>query len=207
MTEVTTRYVEAIELARSAHSGQYRKGTRIPYLYHLLAVSSLVLEFGGDEDQAIAGLLHDLIEDCGTAHLADLQQRFGPRVSRIVLDCTDGDAEQKRAAITLEERRADWRSRKLRYIAHLRDADPASLLVSACDKLHNARAIVADLEHPGVGSAVFERFTAGQAGTLAYYHSLALVMTERDAAPARQLELTVARMHGLAGTSLREALS
>ncbi len=207
MTTLTQRYSEAVELARHAHSGQFRKGTKIPYLYHLLAVSSLVLEFGGDEDQAIAGLLHDLIEDCGEVYLSDVQARFGPRVAGMVQDCSDGSAEQKGAARTPDERRADWKRRKLQYLAHLSDAGPGSLLVSACDKLHNARAIVADLEDPAVGNQVFERFTAGAAGTLAYYHSLAVLMAQREVAPARQLELTVARMHRHAGAELRLVLT
>lgn len=167
MTVLTDRYTRAVDYARDAHATQTRKGTQIPYLYHLLAVSSLVLEFGGNEDQAIAALLHDVVEDCGAAHEAAIRSQFGDPVAAIVLACTDGTAECK-AEHAPEDRRADWTARKERYIAHLAHASEEVLLVSCCDKLHNARAIVQDLENPAVGVAVFQRFTGGKSGTLWY---------------------------------------
>lgn len=214
MTQLTERYTRAVDYARTAHAAHYRKGTAIPYLYHLLGVSSMVLEYGGDEDQAIAGLLHDVLEDCGHEHDARIEAAFGPGVIAIVRDCTDGTAGDKAAATTPEAKRADWQRRKLAYLAHLADEPEASLLVGACDKLHNARAIVADLEG-ATGAAVFERFTAGREGTLRYYEAIAGLLKRRapDAGNPRFGELvdafdrTVARMHALAGAATREALA
>lgn len=152
---------DAAALAFRLHADQRRKGTAIPYLSHLMAVSALVLEHGGDEEQAVAALLHDAIEDCGAEHEATIAERFGPRVAAIVRACTDAEVFPK----------PPWRARKEAYLAHLEHAGPDALLVSACDKLHNARAIVEDLrEH---GPAMMSRFNAGLDGTLWYYRALA----------------------------------
>ena len=156
-----TRLAEAAELAFRLHAGQRRKGTSIPYIAHLMAVAALVLEHGGDEDQAIAALLHDAIEDCGPEHEAVIAARFGPRVAGIVRACTDAEVLPK----------PPWRARKEAYIAHLDHAPREALLVSACDKLHNARAILADLR--AEGPSVFDRFRGGREGTLWYYATLA----------------------------------
>ncbi len=206
MTQLTERYTAAFDLVRREHAGQVRKGSKVPYVYHLLAVSSLVLEFGGNEDQAIAGLLHDLIEDCGEGHRDTVRKNFGDVVADIVEACTDGSAESKGQHTDPEARLHDWQRRKLAYLSTLRGKDHAMLLVSACDKLHNARAIVVDLETPEIGLDVFARFTAGQSGTLRYYHSLAVLFAQRGVKPARQLEATVARMHQLAGDAQRMPL-
>lgn len=206
MTAITQRFTHALDYARIAHAAQFRKGTEIPYLYHLMGVASLVLEHGGNEDQAIAGLLHDLIEDCGEPHADMIRAQFGDAVAKIVRDCTDGSAEQKKENTNAQSRREDWIRRKLRYIAHLEHADKTTLLVSGCDKLHNARAILGDLENPTVGAAVFERFTARRDGTLAYYQSLAEILTRRAAPMALAFERTVARMQELAGASERRGL-
>ena len=203
MTLLTERYTRAVDYARVAHAAHYRKGSGIPYIYHLLAVSSLVIEFGGSEDQAIAGLLHDVIEDCGAQHGPRLREQFGANVARLVDACTDGTAEQKADHADPEARRQDWLRRKQAYLQHLSEADDEVLLVSGCDKLHNARAIVADLEDPAVGVAVFDRFTAKRDGTLRYYHGLSEIFTTRGAAAARVLEAEVARMHALAGEAER----
>ena len=146
---------------------------------HLLAVATLVIEHGGSEDQAIADLLHDTIEDCGNAHETAIRVRFGDAVAQIVLACTDGTAEANSAVADAEARRHDWQTRKQDYLAHLADAPDHVLLVSACDKLHNARAVVRDLEDPAVGPAVFERLTGGVAGTLWYYRALAALFAAR----------------------------
>jgi GTP pyrophosphokinase len=152
---------DAAALAFRLHADQRRKGTAIPYLAHLMAVSALVLEHGGDQEQAVAGLLHDAIEDCGAEHEVTIAAQFGPRVAAIVRACTDAEVFPK----------PPWRARKEAYLAHLEHAGPDALLVSACDKLHNARAIVEDLrEH---GPAMMSRFNAGLDGTLWYYRSLA----------------------------------
>ena len=142
MITLGQRFTDAVDYARVAHAGQVRKGAGTPYLYHLLAVSSLVLEYGGDEDQAIAGLLHDVIEDCGEQHDPILLAKFGESVIEIVRDCTDGTEESKKQATSPEEKQANWWNRKLKYIEHLRKEPDRSLLVSGCDKLHNARAII-----------------------------------------------------------------
>ena len=154
MTALSPRFTEAVDYARHAHATQYRKGTQIPYLYHLLGVASLVLEHGGDEDQAIAGLLHDVLEDCGSEHEDPIRARFGAKVIEIVLACTDGSVEDKAAAEAAGSKLENWRRRKLAYLTQLRSKPDHTLLVSGCDKLHNARAILGDLEHPEVGSVM-----------------------------------------------------
>lgn len=207
MTILTKRFTDTLDYARVAHAAQVRKGSSIPYLYHLLGVASLVIEFGGDEDQAIAGLLHDVIEDCGEPHRALVRAQFGDAVADIVEDCTDGSAESKASHTDIEAKRRDWMRRKLDYLAHLAKAPDATLLVSGCDKLHNARAILNDLENPEVGTRVFERFTGGREGTLGYYQSLSEVFSKRGARMVVQLEATVARMHALAGATSRISLT
>jgi GTP pyrophosphokinase len=157
------RLAEAAEFALTIHADQLRKGSEVPYISHLLGVASLVLEFGGDEDHAIAGLLHDAIEDQGAEQEAVIKARFGARVAAIVRGCTDADTIPK----------PPWRARKEAYIAHLETAGPDIWLVSCADKLYNARAIVTDLR--ALGDAMFNRFTGGKDGTLWYYRKLAEV--------------------------------
>ncbi|AGG88712.1 HD domain-containing protein [Rhodanobacter denitrificans] len=207
MTALTDRFTRAVDYARIAHVAQCRKGSNIPYLYHLLGVASLVIEFGGNEDQVIAGLLHDTLEDCGVAHEAAIRAQFGDAVAIIVKDCTDGTAEGKASHTDAEAKRRDWIERKLAYLAHLKEAPDATLLVSACDKLHNTRAIVQDLEDPEVGTRVFERFTGGRAGTLGYYHALAEIFSSRGVSVAKLLDATVEWMHELAGAEIRRVLT
>lgn len=194
MTVLTDRFTRAVDYARIAHAAQVRKGTAIPYLTHLLSVATLVIEHGGSEDQAIAGLLHDCIEDCGEAHEAVIRAQFGDTVARIVRACTDGTAEEKGGHTTPEARRADWLRRKQDYLVHLAEADDEVLLVSGCDKLHNALAIVRDLEDPAVGMKVFHRFTGGREGTLWYYQSLAELLGRREVPTARAMSAATARM-------------
>jgi len=187
MTPISDRYTAAVDYARVAHATQARKGTSIPYLAHLLGVSSLVLDHGGDEDQAIAGLLHDVVEDCGAHHEARLQDMFGARVARIVMACTDGSAESKAGHSTPEAKFGEWEMRKRRYLAHLQHIDDDALLVSGCDKLHNLRAIVADLSDPRVGQSVYTRFTGGRDGTRWYYAELVDHYARRQHPAAREL--------------------
>ena len=206
------RLAEALAVAHDAHGAQKRKGTDIPYLAHPLAVAALVLEFGGSEDQAVAALLHDVLEDgADRPGEAPWDQRigaaFGPAVLAIVRACTDGTFEQKAAARTPEARYADWQQRKQRYLEHLRGVpagDPA-LLVSACDKLHNARCIVSDLQG---GYPVFERFTGRRNGTLWYYGELVDIFCAKGVAAAGALYRAVKRMDALAQPSQsRESLT
>jgi (p)ppGpp synthase/HD superfamily hydrolase len=181
------RFEEALILACQLHARQRRKGTEIPYVSHLLAVSSLVLENGGDEDGAIAALLHDAVEDQGgRPTLDEIHRRFGPRVAAIVEGCTDSDTVPK----------PPWRARKERYIAHVRGALLEVQRVSAADKLHNARAIVRDLRHEG--GAVWERFGAGRDGILWYYRSLATIFLETGLGfLAEELDRVVVEMERL----------
>ena len=203
---LTSRFTDAIDYARVAHATQTRKGSGIPYIYHLLGVASLVIEFGGSENQAIAAVLHDVIEDCGESHRQAVRTRFGDEVALIVEACTDGSAESKASHQDAASKRADWTRRKLNYLDHLTKANPVVLLVSGSDKLHNARAIVQDLEDPRVGVQVFDRFTGGREGTLGYYQSLATIFANHDVPIAGQLNVAVERMHQLAGTDERRPL-
>ena len=207
MIALTDRFSRAVDYARIAHAAQCRKGSNIPYLYHLLGVASLVIEFGGNEDQAIAGLLHDTVEDCGAEHETAIRAQFGDAVANIVKDCTDGTAEGKASHTDADAKRRDWIERKLTYLAHLKKAPDATLLVSACDKLHNARAIVQDLEDPEIGTRVFDRFTGGRDGTLGYYQALAEIFSARGVSVAKVLDATVEWMHELAGAEIRRVLT
>lgn len=207
MTVLTDRFTRAVDYARIAHAAQVRKGTTIPYLTHLLAVAALVIEHGGSEDQAIAGLLHDLIEDCGEAHEPIIRAQFGNAVADIVLACTDGTADGKANITDAEARKRDWTERKRAYLAHLAEASDEVLLVSACDKLHNARAIVGDLEDPRVGMQVFDRFKSGRDGTLWYYRSLCEVFLVSRIAVASVLNATVVRMAALSDKATATGLT
>jgi GTP pyrophosphokinase len=177
----------ALDYAADAHQTQTRKGSSIPYLGHVLGVSSLVIEYGGDEDQAIAGLLHDVLEDCGAEQAEPIRERFGARVLDMVEACTDGTPDAS-------GEKAPWRERKQAYLEHLETVAQDLLLVSACDKLHNARAIAGDLAS---GQDVFARFKGGRDGTLWYYQSLLGVFEDRlgrDAPLVIELRWTVGRM-------------
>jgi len=155
---LTDRYDRALVYSRHVHAEQVRKGTKIPYLAHLMSVSALVLEDGGDEDEAIAGLLHDAVEDQGgRGRLAEIRREFGARVADIVDRCTDTDVDPK----------PPWRPRKESYIRHLREASRSVIRVSLADKLHNARATI--LDYRSIGDRMFERFHAGKADQLWYY--------------------------------------
>ncbi len=187
---MTPRYTQAIALAARAHEGQNRKGTPIPYITHPVAVAGLVAQFGGDEDQQIAGLLHDVLEDGGPQFAPEIAQTFGPRVLAMVEGCTDGvpDAAGEKAP---------WAERKQAYLSHLAQASADVLMVSGCDKLSNARAILDDLLNPAIGPQVFERFTAKKEGTLWYYSALSRIFTERQAPAATALAVTVQDMQRL----------
>jgi (p)ppGpp synthase/HD superfamily hydrolase len=195
---ISHRLADALALAVEAHDGQVRKGTQIRYISHPLAVASLVLEYGGSEDQAIAGLLHDAIEDGGSAYAPRIAAAFGPEVLALVEACSDGTAESKAKATTPAAKKADWRRRKLDYLKRLETEDPAALLVTACDKLHNARAIVSDLER--IGQRVFERFTAGREGTLWYYSQAETVLRRRQCEVAEALATVLTQMRQLCVT-------
>jgi GTP pyrophosphokinase len=184
-----------LAFATQLHARQTRKQTDIPYISHLIGAAGLVLENGGGRDEAIAGLLHDSIEDYPkdypggvTALRANIKAEFGETVLAIVEGCTDAETVPK----------PPWRERKAQYIAHLEEARPEVLLVSCADKLHNARAIVADLRV--MGDALFARFNGGREGTLWYYESLAEVFGRRGPEHlATELGRTVETMKQIAG--------
>jgi len=175
------RFLKGFLFAAEKHAGQTRKTTTIPYIAHLMGVASLVLEFGGDEDMAIAALLHDVVEDCGGAPmLKEVRRRFGSRVAKIVDGCTDSDIDPK----------PPWRGRKETYLRHLQSADAETRLVSAADKLNNARSILSDYRE--VGESIWARFNGGREGTIWYYR--ALVQEFKRSKPnrlMRELELAV----------------
>lgn len=158
---LSQKFDQALHYAVVIHAGQVRKGTEIPYLAHLLGVVSIALEHGGNEDEAIGALLHDAGEDAGGAgRIEDIRHRFGDAVADIVRGCTD--------AITTPK--PPWRKRKEDYIAHVPAASPSVQLVSASDKLHNARAILRDYRR--LEESLWSRFNGGKEGTLWYYRSL-----------------------------------
>lgn len=155
------RFLRAFQFAAKKHAGQARKSTTVPYIAHLMGVASVVFEAGGDEDLAIAALLHDVVEDCGGARiLKEVRRRFGPRVAKIVDGCTDAYVTPK----------PPWRERKESYIRRLKTENADTRLVSAADKLNNVRSILSDYRQ--VGEFVWERFNGGREGTLWYYRSL-----------------------------------
>ena len=185
---LTERLSQALALAIEAHNGQFRKETTIPYIAHPMAVASIALEYGADEDQAMAALLHDAVEDGGANYAEIIRSKFGDRVADIVNGCTDGVPDNNGI-------KPPWKQRKESYIAHLTSASDDVLLVSGSDKLHNARAIVSDLQNIGV--TVFDRFSSSKEQTLWYYQSLADIFKTRNTPTAKALSETVAQMHAL----------
>jgi (p)ppGpp synthase/HD superfamily hydrolase len=183
------RFLRAFQFAADKHAGQTRKASSIPYIAHLMGVASLALEAGGDEDLAIAALLHDVVEDCGGAPmLKEVRRRFGARVAKVVGGCTDADTYPK----------PPWRERKENYLRHLAAADADTRLVSAADKLNNVRSILSDYRE--VGELVWARFQGGREGTLWYYRSLRDEFLRH--APnriTRDLELAVNELESLVG--------
>ena len=178
----------ALALAIQAHEGQIRKGTKIPYISHPMAVSAIALEFGATEDQAVAALLHDAIEDGGNKYANIIKAQFGEHIHNLVHGCTDGTPNH-------QGQKAPWLERKTDYLRHLEEASEEVLLVSCSDKLHNARAIVSDLINEG--PSVFERFSSTPEQTLWYYRQLANVFTNRKTPPAKALESAVSQMEAL----------
>ncbi|MBE2222068.1 MAG: bifunctional (p)ppGpp synthetase/guanosine-3',5'-bis(diphosphate) 3'-pyrophosphohydrolase [Anaerolineae bacterium] len=193
---LSTRFTTALSVATELHVYQERKGKEEPYVAHLLGVTSLVLENGGTEDEAIAALLHDTLEDQGyrfaggaDALRAYIQDRFGQRVLEIVEACTDADVQPK----------PPWKERKVDYLEHLKTADASVLLVSCADKLHNGRSILQDYRQ--IGEALWSRFRGGKEGTLWYYRSLVNAFLENPESPpylAAELERTITEIERLA---------
>ncbi len=158
---LSKKFEGALVYASVVHGGQVRKATGIPYIAHLLGVASIAFEYGADENEAIGALLHDAAEDAGgTARIDDIRVRFGEKVATIVEGCTD----------TLETPKPPWLERKEKYLAHLKETDSSTRLVSAADKLFNTRSILRELRQRG--DAVWARFSGGKKDRLRYYRAL-----------------------------------
>ena len=190
VTTLGPRFERALLFATRKHAGQTRKATAVPYIAHLLSVAGLVLEAGGDEDLAIAALLHDVVEDCGGAPmLQEVRRRFGKRVANVVDGCTDTDLDPK----------PPWRQRKENYLKHLQTADADVRLVSVADKLHNARSILADYRE--IGEPVWDRFQGKRDGTLWYYRALLNEFRRGQANPLiNQLERLINELEAAAAS-------
>lgn len=188
-------YEDALLFASRVHRGQYRKGTAIPYLSHVLAVSALALEHGADEEIAAAALLHDAVEDGGGLPvLEEIRAGFGERVAALVMECTDAHTKPK----------PPWRARKEAYLARLPQASEGGKLIALCDKVHNITALVRDLESGG--EAVWGRFNASPEDTLWYYRKVAEILgpgragsLEREL--AAKLEALARRVEGRSGAA------
>lgn len=173
---LSIQYYRAFEYANTWHRDQARKSTTLPYILHPMGVASLVLEAGGDEEQAIAALLHDVPEDCGgEARLIEILEMFGPRVEAMVRGCSDSLVAEK-------EDKAPWRERKQAHINHVATADMDTLIVTAADKVHNGRAIATDLQT--IGNEVWNRFNASRDDIIWYYSTFYSELAKRGVTPA-----------------------
>lgn len=186
-----SRLETAFAYAKKIHSGQIRRKTGMPRLAHLMVVAGTVLEHGGSEDDAIAGLLHDAVEDAGGApQLEEIRKRFGDDVARVVEGCTEPERNPK----------LEWKERKKAYVDQLMTGSSSVHLVAAADKLHNARALLRDYETQG--EAVWKRYRGGKEGTLWYYRTL--LDGFKQTGPQRlaeELERTFSAIEKLAGST------
>lgn len=184
---LSDKFTEALVYAAQLHATQIRKGSGVPYIAHLLGVASIALEYGANESEAIAALLHDAIEDQGGAKIRDeIQQRFGETVAQIVEGCTDTDLTPK----------PPWRDRKEAYLAHISHTSASVRLVSAADKLYNAQSILKDYRQ--IGDEIWQRFTGKKEGTLWYYRSLVNAFRQVDTTPLiEELDRVVAELEQL----------
>jgi (p)ppGpp synthase/HD superfamily hydrolase len=189
------RLQRAFRYAAEKHAGQTRKQTAVPYLAHLMAVAALVLEAGGDEEMAIAALLHDVVEDCGgMPRLREVRKLFGARVAKIVEGCTDSFGEPKPA----------WMERKKDYLREVKHADAETRLISASDKLHNVRTILADYRQNG--ETIWTRFSGKKDGTLWYYRALNDEYRRRNPnRSTRELEIAVTELESAVAENSRES--
>ena len=169
---LSRRFEEALVYAARLHANQRRKGSDVPYVSHLLSVAALVLEHGGTEDEAIAALLHDAVEDQGgAATRAEIAERFGSGVAEIVDGCTDSGETPK----------PDWLPRKQAHLACMHQASTSVRLVMAADKLANIRSILTGYRQQG--EALWRVFKGGRDGTLWYYRAAADALAEHGQAP------------------------
>jgi (p)ppGpp synthase/HD superfamily hydrolase len=186
---LSERFCDALVLAARLHADQRRKISGEPYVAHLLRVAGTVLEHGADEDETIAALLHDAVEDQGGAATGRMiGERFGPRVADIVRGCSDTDVTPK----------PPWRARKEAYLAHLGEASPSVRLISAADKLDNVRSMLA--AYRVMGEAIWQRFRGGRDGTLWYFRSVVEKLKETGGSPlADELDLAVGELERAIG--------
>lgn len=168
---LSDRFADALVFAADLHQRQVRKGTEVPYISHLLAVTSLALEHGADEDTAIAALLHDAIEDCGADVGPQIALRFGPRVFQLVDACSD-------AAPAPGQPKPEWRARKEAYVANVSACPDEACLIIACDKLHNLRCLMRDIDRDGIET--LDRFQA-PADLPWYFDAVATALSARSA--------------------------
>jgi len=187
-SKLSGRFAEAFHFASSLHLAQIRKGTDIPYVAHLLMVAGIVLEHGGSEDEAIAALLHDALEDQGRPGVREeIERRFGGKVLKIVEGCTDAEAHP----------RPPWRARKEKFLADLPRLPPATRLVEAADKLHNAQAILRD--YRALGDRLWSRFSGGKEGVLWYYRAAVGAFKQAGNSPLlEELDRVVTELERLA---------
>jgi (p)ppGpp synthase/HD superfamily hydrolase len=170
--QLSSRFNDAMQYALELHARQARKAGGQPYAAHLLAVAALVLEYGANEDEAIAALLHDAVEDQGgSATAAEIRRRFGATVADIVEGCSDSDTTPK----------PPWQERKAAYLAKLEQASPSVRLIVAADKLHNVRSITRELRRQG--DAVWKHFKAGREKTIWYYRTVVEILRRSGATP------------------------
>ena len=163
--KIGDQFIKALTFANNLHKDQFRKGTNIPYISHLMAVASLVIENGGSEEEAIAALLHDAVEDCGGSPILEkIRQQFGENVAHIVDGCSEPVAEPE----------PPWKERKLAYIAHVKQATPSIRLVSCADKLHNVRSVISHYRQQG--DKLWDRFNASKEESIWFYRTLAEVL-------------------------------
>jgi len=187
--KLSRRFSEAMLFAAELHAEQERKGSGAPYAAHLLSVAGLAMENGADEDEAIAALLHDAVEDQGgAATREEIRRRFGAPVAEIVAGCSDTDQTPK----------PPWRDRKEACLAHLGHASPSVRLVSACDKLDNVRSLIAAYRR--LGEPLWDRFRGGRDGTLWYHRSVVEVLKAAGTTPlVEELDRTVHELENLVG--------
>jgi (p)ppGpp synthase/HD superfamily hydrolase len=181
---LSPQFEKALTYATRIHGGQLRKKTRIPYIAHILGVADIAMEYGANETEAIAALLHDAVEDCGGAkRLRDIERKFGKDVAKIVEGCTDTDQTPK----------PPWLERKKAYVAHVHRAPMPTKLVSASDKLHNVRAILMDYRKEG--ERLWSRFNGGKQGALWYYRALVNGFTGKRIQPlVEELDRTLTQL-------------
>lgn len=165
--KLSSKFEEALSFSTQKHEGQYRKGNRAPYISHPMAVASLAMEMGGSEIQAMAALLHDVIEDCEVTE-AEIAEKFGAAVAAIVVECTE----------KLDRERSSWRERKMHYLEQLRRASGDAILVAACDKFHNISSLVMDLQFRGESAWIIFKEPATEVRW--YYQQLDLLFQNRE---------------------------